>query len=120
MTINSKTTLIAVLSIAALSIAIASVQSIMTAQQPVKTLPASPQGEWVVIRQFNDSDMERKEMDTADSRHRRRPPNLPYEDYAKDYAYSVLLYHTGTGKVRHVTWPTYSTDAANMVVIESR
>jgi hypothetical protein len=42
MTINSKTTLIAILSIAVLSIAIASVQSIMTAQQPVKTLAASP------------------------------------------------------------------------------
>jgi heme/copper-type cytochrome/quinol oxidase subunit 2 len=87
MTINSKTTLIAILSIAVLSIAIASVQSIMTAQQPV------PQ---------------------ADPRHRRNEVGV-------QYMYSVKLYHTGTGKVRHVTWPSdVPPDAANMIVIESR
>jgi invasion protein IalB len=115
MTINSKTTLIAILSIAVLSIAIASVQSIMTAQQPVKTLAASPQGEWVVLSVTSGGNQVSSErVPQADPRHRRNEVGV-------QYMYSVKLYHTGTGKVRHVTWPSdVPPDAANMIVIESR
>jgi hypothetical protein len=114
MTINSKTTLIAILSIAVLSIAIASVQSIMTAQQPVKTLAASPQGEWVALSVGGDTQISSERMHKADPRHRGNEVGV-------QIMHSVKLYHTGTGKVRHVTWPSdVPPDAANMIVIESR
>jgi hypothetical protein len=114
MTINSKTTLIAILSIAVLSIAIASVQSIMTAQQPVKTLAASPQGEWVALTIGGGHQVDTKHLPEADPRHRGNKVGT-------QYMYSVKLYHTGTGKVRDVTWPSdVPPDAANMIVIESR
>lgn len=96
MIVNRKTAAIAILSIAIIAAAISFVQSTMTAQPPVKTLPASPQGEWVALRAGGGANDPVQEVGFEQSA----------IDRTKKFRY-VALYNTGTGKIRLVRWPAY-------------
>lgn len=99
MTINWKTAVIAVLSIAIIAMVIAIVQSTVSAQPAIKTLPASPQGEWVVLNigsPFN-GQVGATPVDNDPYRAARKSEHTSY--------HYVVMYHTGTGKIRHVSWP---------------